>query len=68
MKRFERYKTNGTVHATALTVKFGKVTAYENLTYGDDACMVVFDSKGSDISDEFDAWDTSTFLFIAGDL
>ena len=68
MKRFERYKKDGHVFATAMTVAFGKVTAYENLTHGDDAPMVIFDAEGRDVSDEFDAWDVETFMFIAGDL
>lgn len=68
MKRFEKYKTQGTVYATAMTVAFGKVTAYENLIHGDDAAMVVFDVEGNDVSDEFDSWDVDTFLFIASDL
>lgn len=68
MKRFERYKREGHICATALTLTFGKVTAYENLTHGDDAPMVVFDASGNDISDEFDAWDIETFRFIADDL
>lgn len=68
MKRFERYKTEGHVYATALTTAFGKVTAYENLTHGDDAPMVIFDAEGNDVSDEFDAWDTETFYFLASDL
>jgi hypothetical protein len=68
MTRFERYKSQGHLHAAALTTKFGKVTAYENLTHGDDAPMVVFDTNGTDISDEFDAWDLDTFNFIVDDL
>jgi hypothetical protein len=68
MKRFEKYKANGTVLGTAQTVAFGKVTCYENLTHGDEACIVVFTEAGEDISDEFDAWDVETFRFIANDL
>jgi len=68
MTRFEKYKSQGYVHGTAITVAFGKVTAYENITYGGDARMVIFDASGNDISDEFDAWDMDTFRFIAEDL
>lgn len=68
MKRFERYKATGTIYATALTVSFGKVTAYENLSNGDDSCMVVFTETGMDVSDEFDAWDVDTFRLIAEDI
>lgn len=68
MKRFEKYKSTGTIHATALTVSFGNVTAYENLSHGDDAPMVVFTEAGDDISDEFDAWDVETFRFISANL
>lgn len=68
MTRFEKYKTNGYIHATAMTAAFGKVTAYENLTHGGDAPMVIFDAQGNDVSDEFDAWDLDTFFFIAESL
>ena len=68
MTRFEKYKSQGHVHATAITVAFGKVTAFENLSYGDDSCMVVFTEAGKDVSDAFDAWDVETFRFLANDL
>lgn len=68
MTRFEKYKTHGYAHATAITVTLGKVTAYENLTHGDDARMVIFDSQGNDVSDKFDAWDLDTFFFLAEEL
>jgi hypothetical protein len=42
-----------------------KLLCYESYKYGEDYPIIVFDTNGNDLTDEFDAYDYETILHVA---